>query len=180
MTTEKQVEANRENGKLGGVKTEEGKSISKLNALRHGLLSREVLLRGEDEEILVDLSKRIRGELKPAGELELLLADRIVSNVWRLKRLLKVETTTMEWFKQAEKSSMHFDDSEEQIERKSIRDMLANDEIEKLLRYETSIERSIYKALHELQRIQAARNGEKPALPIAVDIDVNPDTIPKE
>ncbi len=47
MTSEKQIEANKENGKLGGVKTDEGKAVSKYNAIKHGLLSKEVLL--EDE-----------------------------------------------------------------------------------------------------------------------------------
>jgi hypothetical protein len=43
----------------------------------------------------------------------------------------------------------------------------------KLLRYETSIERSIYRALHELQRIQASRNGEMVPVPLAFDVDVS-------
>jgi hypothetical protein len=43
----------------------------------------------------------------------------------------------------------------------------------KLSRYETSIERSFYKALHELQRMQAARQGKDVPLPIAVDVDVS-------
>jgi len=34
------------------------------------------------------------------------------------------------------------------------------------------LERGIYKALHELERIQARRNGEKVLPPIALDIDI--------
>ena len=52
-------------------------------------------------------------------------------------------------------------------------DFANNDTYGKLIRYESSIERGIYKALHELQRIQAARMGERPPLPLAVDIDLN-------
>ena len=37
--SEKQIAANRENAKLGGVKSSEGKSHSKMNALKHGILS---------------------------------------------------------------------------------------------------------------------------------------------
>jgi hypothetical protein len=48
----------------------------------------------------------------------------------------------------------------------------SEDSLGKLSRYETSIERSLYKALHELQRLQAARKGEAVPLPVAVDIDV--------
>lgn len=44
---------------------------------------------------------------------------------------------------------------------------------DKFFRYETMLERGIYKALHELQRIQAARAGDKPPLPVAIDVDVS-------
>ncbi len=45
--------------------------------------------------------------------------------------------------------------------------------ISKLSRYEVAIERSLYRALHELQRVQAARqDGHAPAS-IAVDVTVD-------
>lgn len=40
--------ASRENGKKGGVKTEKGKAISSQNALKHGVLSNKVKLKGYD------------------------------------------------------------------------------------------------------------------------------------
>ena len=44
----------------------------------------------------------------------------------------------------------------------------------KLSRYETGIERSLYRALHELQRLQAARRTESHvAPPVALDVDVS-------
>jgi hypothetical protein len=53
MTSEKQAEANRRNAlKSTGPKTPEGKNAVRLNALKHGLLSQEILLPGEDEEAL--------------------------------------------------------------------------------------------------------------------------------
>lgn len=42
-----------------------------------------------------------------------------------------------------------------------------------LSRYEVTLERSLYKALHELQRLQAARDGQVVPLPEAVDVDVS-------
>jgi hypothetical protein len=42
----------------------------------------------------------------------------------------------------------------------------------KLSRYETAIERQLYKALHELERRQAARNGGS-VPPQVVDVDVS-------
>ena len=145
--SEKQLEANRENAKLGGVKTEEGKAVSRYNALQHGLLSQQVLMDGEDADLLLELEKRLRSELKPATEIELLLADRIAANIWRLKRALSFERH--EVISSGGEGLMYDPD--------------------KFFRYETMLERSIYKAMHELQRIQAARMGEKPSLPIAID-----------
>jgi hypothetical protein len=53
MTSEKKAEANRRNAlKSTGPKTPEGKDAVRLNALKHGLLSQEILLPGEDEEAL--------------------------------------------------------------------------------------------------------------------------------
>jgi hypothetical protein len=43
----------------------------------------------------------------------------------------------------------------------------------KLSRYETAIERQLYRALHELERRQAARHGKDVAAPLAVDVDVS-------
>jgi hypothetical protein len=51
MMSDKKAHANRRNAlKSTGPKTPEGKAAVRLNALRHGLLSKEPLLPGEDEE----------------------------------------------------------------------------------------------------------------------------------
>ena len=42
----------------------------------------------------------------------------------------------------------------------------------KLARYHSTIERSLYRALHELQRLQAARAGREVPLPLSVEVDV--------
>src|SRR3989344_6450042 len=89
--SQRQLEANQKNAKLGGVKTEEGKTVSKYNALKHGILSKEVLLEGEDEKTLIEVGKKLRAELEPQTELELVLVDRITANVWRLRRIMQIE-----------------------------------------------------------------------------------------
>ena len=45
--------------------------------------------------------------------------------------------------------------------------------IAQLNRYETSIERAFYRALHELQRIQAMKAGRQAATPVAIDVHVD-------
>lgn len=165
--SEKQLEANRQNAKLGGVKTDEGKDISKFNALKHGLLSTEVLLKDEDRESLEELSKDLRKEFQPATQFEWILVDRITANIWRLKRALKVES---EMIDNELKDDMF---GKKNVGRVFSYDLINYDTFGKFTRYESSIERSIYRALHELQRLQAARLGEKPPLPVAVDIDIS-------
>ena len=86
MTSVRKAAANRQNAlKSTGPKTPDGKAAVRLNALRHGLLSEEILLPGEDEEALRELAEGLRSELQPVGELEGLLVDRITSLLWRLR-----------------------------------------------------------------------------------------------
>jgi len=47
------------------------------------------------------------------------------------------------------------------------------DALSKSSRYETTIERGLYRALHELQRLQAARTGQPIAPPVAVDVNLS-------
>ena len=58
--------------------------------------------------------------------------------------------------------------------RTFIRDANEANAFSKLSRYEAGIERSLYKALHELQRLQAARRADGDASsPLAIDVDVS-------
>jgi hypothetical protein len=93
MSSERRIEANRRNAQNStGPRTPVGKARVALNGMKHGLLSREALVQGEREADLTALGKRLRAQLAPVGELELLLTDRIVSCGWRLRRLIRVES----------------------------------------------------------------------------------------
>lgn len=54
-----------------------------------------------------------------------------------------------------------------------ISDATSANALSKLSRYEVTLEGSFYKALHELQRLQAARAGQPAPLALAVDVDVS-------
>jgi len=53
-----------------------------------------------------------------------------------------------------------------------VADALSSNSLAKLSRYETAIERSMYRALHELQRLQSARSGGEVSVPTAVDVTI--------
>jgi hypothetical protein len=98
MTSPRKAEANRQNAlKSTGPKTPEGKAAVRLNAVKHGLLSEQVLLPGEDEEALKELSEHLRAELQPVGYMESLLVARIIATHWRLLRLGRVEAGIFAW-----------------------------------------------------------------------------------
>jgi len=184
MTSQKQIEANKVNAPQGGVKTEEGKAVSKFNAIKHGILQKSLTEYEEDlyPDILDDLTK----ELSPIGFLEGMLLERIAMGYLRLFRVAKVEKEYMESIlrPRVTKSTMTSMD-------KFFKDFGGTDEVvqegyypkvkveavelldKTIVRYEIAIERSIYKALHELQRLRAARQGEKVPVPLAIDVDVS-------
>jgi len=171
MTSEKKAEANRRIAlKSTGPKTPEGKSAVRLNALKHGLLSREIFLPGEDEKALRELDEYLRVELQPVGELENLLIDRVVAAYWRLRRLGRVEAGIFI----RESYGDVGDPDASKLDLSFIRDDNGANAFSKLSRYEAGIERGLYKALHELQRLQAAcrADGNDPP-PVAIDVDVS-------
>jgi hypothetical protein len=166
MTSDKKAEANRRNAlKSTGPRTPEGKAAIRLNALRHGLRSEEILLPGEDEEALRELDQYLRAELQPVGELENLLIDRVVAAYWRLRRVGRVEAGIFTWSK--------LDSETAELGLTFIRDANGANAFSKLSRYEAGIERSLYKALHELQRLQVARHTKSSVTPpAAIDVHV--------
>ena len=98
MATRRQLEANRRNAqKSPGPRTEAGRARSRLNALKHGLLSQEALLPEDDADALRELGESLKAELQPVGVLEDLLVDQITAAFWRLRRLGKVEVGIYEW-----------------------------------------------------------------------------------
>ena len=91
--SEKQLKANRENAKKGGVKTQKGKAISRFNATKHAmLLSVKLVIPGEDIKEFLDFQGDIVKELQPSGVLEDLLVDRFIACAWRLRRILSIES----------------------------------------------------------------------------------------
>ena len=93
--SEKQLEANRKNAQKGGVKTAEGKAIVKYNALRHGLLAKEVVVTtgegAEDPEEFNALLADVKTQLAPVGALEEMLVEKIAVAYWRLRRAYRYE-----------------------------------------------------------------------------------------
>ena len=204
MTTERQKAANQANALHStGPKTQSGKAVVRLNALRHGVLARDVVLPGEDATVFQDLLNQVHAEFSLVGPIEELLVDRLVKLMWRLCRLGRVETALFDWRVRdlkvrqlaAEVSSYvapvfsdspdtYITDQTAQTEAQEAlvrarqerdgddvflgraldADAKEADALSKLSRYEKSLERSLFRTLEELRRLQDRRS--RPAPPI--------------
>lgn len=93
MTSEKQIAANRANARRStGPKTETGKEIAKLNAVKHGGLSPlPVLPEVETRDAWQAHLDGTLASLRPSGHLETVLAERIALILWRMNRVARFE-----------------------------------------------------------------------------------------
>ena len=90
------IAANQANAlKSTGPKTGAGRNASKMNALKHGIFSSEILVRGrhlqENHEELAALHQRMLDAYHPVGVVEEMLVDQLVTTFWRTRRLQKAE-----------------------------------------------------------------------------------------
>ncbi len=88
MSSAKKIEANRRNAqKSSGPKSDEGKSRSRLNALKHGMRANLLVLPGEDAEACQGRVDGWTDSLKPRNEAEQYLAERAARISLQLDRI---------------------------------------------------------------------------------------------
>jgi hypothetical protein len=87
MATQKQIQANRINSQLStGPRTEQGKAISRMNALVTGIDAHNETVLGEDPADLAALAAVYDHEYQPIGVVERVLVDILIKNDWFLRR----------------------------------------------------------------------------------------------
>jgi hypothetical protein len=92
MTSDKQLEANRQNAlQSTGPKTADGVEAVKNNAMRHGLRAIQTVVPGEDPDAWEAHRAAVIEDVKPFGALELALADQVAVKLWRLGRVVRFE-----------------------------------------------------------------------------------------
>lgn len=166
MVSEQQLKANQVNGKLGGVKTTEGKAVSRFNALKHGVFKETIseYEEGNHSEILELLTQ----QFNPASLIEEILVERIATCYIKLYRLAKAET---EHIKNAiHPTDINFDWSTSDGYSPKVGSKFVEGLVNIYARYESTIENRMYKALHELERVQRMRNGDNVPSPLTIDV----------
>jgi len=162
MATARQIEANRRNAAGPHKMTEAGKQAVKGNAIRHGLATRvHVVLPGEDPDFFNEILDSLRTEYAPSTTQQELLVHQIAENYWRLVRARNMENGSLlqaesEFATQYSVESTPDDD----LTRGALLGLAFSKNgkmFDKLSRYQAAAERSYYRAIRELQRIQKTK-----------------------
>jgi hypothetical protein len=88
MSSERQILANRINAKQStGPRTLAGKARVAMNAFKHGLTGRDVVLPEEDPDAYDSFRAGLLEDLNPQGALAAALAEKLVADLWRQRRI---------------------------------------------------------------------------------------------
>ena len=206
MASAKQDAANRRNAqKSSGAKTQSGMNVAKMNALKHGMCARQVVIAGEDPEDYEALLRGLLVELDPQGFIEEQFVERVACCLWRLRRSSAIEAAIFtyqqcdrEWdlardrvrdlelnwptndgyaidvnTEETDEEKEHLKEYEaaQEAKQKAWEELRAPKTVlgesfgkleqwlDNLFRYETAIERSLFRAVRELERLQAERQA---------------------
>ena len=92
MSSQRQLEANRKNAKRStGPKTPSGKARSSMNARKHGLTGKNIVIGDEDPKEFDALRAALEHDFQPGTAVESELVDRLAGLLWRLRRVPAIE-----------------------------------------------------------------------------------------
>lgn len=180
----KKLEANRRNSRLStGPKTQQGKSWSRRNRLKHGILASALLITegegAEDRAQFEELLSGIYRDRRPVGTLEEMLIEKLAVCWWRMKRVLRCEAGLIECgfisdpSRQIEESLSREMGLGPKAELLMIRHHLSlplGAELDRMLRYEAAIQRQLIHAINQLESLQRIRTGENVPAPLSVQL----------
>lgn len=177
MVSDTQLKANQTNALLGGVKTDEGKEVSKYNAQKHAILRESIT--EYDQEVYDFISEKLVKELNPQGAVEEMLAEIISVCYIKLFRVAKAEKEYIKAvfnpFRKINSKWDYMELPDPDAKWVGYNPQINEANIDKLTnvysRYETTIQSKMYKALHELERLQRMRKGDKVNAPVVVDVE---------
>jgi hypothetical protein len=118
------------------------------------LLSKRLPLVGRSKKQFKRLLRSLRQDLEPVGTLEEVLVEKIAQEYWRL--------SVAAWYEAEDLSQSS------PFKRTSI---------ERIFRYQTTINRQLFQAVNQLERLQRLRKGENVPAPLALQVSHDAPTI---
>jgi len=151
MATPAQIDANRLNAQRStGPRSEEGKAVSRFNALQYGIEARSLVIPGEDPAELEALALEYHRQFRPIGPLEGYLVATLVQSDWNRRRYARIEAqvVTVLLAIQDGASERPFEEFNGSAARQIFRRLAA-------------AERGYFRALKELGRAQKERKAQE-------------------
>ena len=140
MASVAQTLANQANAQLStGPRTPEGKAVVCQNARQHGFTARTLHVAEEDQQAFDTLRAALLVDTRPEGALEDEIFRRLVTHAWNLRRIETFESRVL--------------DETDPISD----DPAPHAKLERCARYRRDVERSFYRALNELRKLQTQR-----------------------
>src|SRR5262249_21759098 len=163
MSTERQIAANRLNAqKSTGPRTDEGRAAVRLNAVKHGLCARTLVLPGEDEAEFQALFDDLQETHKPANRTEAMLVRQMAIAAWCLDRAYHVEGAFLH--SELKDNAGIRDKYHPNLDHHGKlaylhRDYTNRSALDHFARHQVRLERAFRQALRELDRVQAKRTA---------------------
>jgi hypothetical protein len=182
VATEKQFAANRQNAqKSTGPRTPEGRAAVRLNGVKHGLTAETIVLKGENQADFTNLLDSFEAEHAPTTPTEEALVVQLALATWRLRRLYHQESGLYK-FKMKDTADFRGGRHQEPAESMGLVADWNNNTLDLFNRQEGRLERTFYRALHEIQRLRKEREANLGSVcqttPEAANTDVTPDPPP--
>jgi hypothetical protein len=159
VATDQQTAANRLNAqKSTGPKTPEGRAAVRLNGVKHGLTAETIVLKGESEADFTGMLESFEAEHAPTTPTEEALVVQLALANWRLRRLYHQEagfyTYQIKSLADIGKD-LKLDDAGQMARAAG----WGEKTLDLFNRQEGRLERTFYRALHELQRLRKEREA---------------------
>ena len=179
MSTKSQTKANKQNAqKSTGPKTAEGKAVASKNAVKHGLFAAEAVVKGENPAEYEAYHDQFLAEWAPVGMVESLMAERVISLAWRLRRAERMQNQAIDEqiehyitnplrrqsrMLMCQAQGIPPDDPRRTTDHLQLGRMATYDwsdckVLDRMLMYERRIESSLNKTIHNLKKYQLMRH----------------------
>jgi hypothetical protein len=163
MSTQRKINSARANGaKSHGPITGQGRKTSSMNALKHGLTAKTVVLSNENDDEYNGLLESYVQELQPTGPVEMDLVVEMANAKWRQRRLHNMETELFERQMEDQKEMIDADykSYDAVLEQTyAFRTLAHSVPLQMLNRMETRLERTYSRALNNFLRLRRLRES---------------------
>jgi len=164
MATNRQIRANRENAKLNrGPRTPASKAVSSMNDLKTGVFAKHLLLPDDNADEFGRLRLELHREWAPVGTTETSLVESLVALLWRQRRIYRAESGLFTMYRQCPEGLGG-------VATALARDGQDTEAFTRVLRMDSTIERSIGLTIRLLQKLQEDRTKRTGLSPDAASL----------